>query len=231
MIEGSMVERKKEVAREVAFMFLFSDIQNLKQLNAAVRRLYMANDILFPWRVKREKAERTFLFVASKYVYGIDLSKFEPFQEISKEDRIYTRIKETGEVDKTELKGLGRQEVDPLTEMMRINLNYRDLDLVSNDQSVRFYSILCARFRRWAHILMNLMKGYVGNKILEGILDGKITNRREKEEFKMRLCNLYFIEAPSDKEIFDRHVTNNRHIDFGDFNLESILNLEPKASN
>ncbi len=231
MIEGFMIERKKEVAREIAFMFLFGDIQNTKQLNYAVRRLYLANDILFPWRYRKEKAERTFLFVASKYVYGIDLSRFKPFKDISKEDRIYARIRETGKVDKTELKGLGKQEVDPLSEMMRINLNHRDLDLISDEQSVKFYSILCARFRRWAHILMDLMKGYVGNKILEGILDGKITNRREKEEFKMRLCNLYFIEAPSDKEIFDRHVTNNHHIDFGRFNLESILNLEPKASN
>ena len=225
MINIRMIERKKEVAREIAYMFLFGDIKNVKQLNLAVRHLYVENSILFPWRYKKEKAERTFLFVASKYVLGIDLSSYKPFSEISKEDSIYKKIRETRKVDKTELKGLGKQEVDPLTEMMRINLNYRDLDLVSDEESVRFYSILSVKFRRWSHILMDLMKGHVGNKILEGILDREITNRREKEEFKMRLCNLYLIEAPSDKEIFDRHVTNNPHIDFTPFDLDHVLNL------
>jgi len=229
MIETCMIERKKEVAREIAYMFLFGDIQKVEELDLAVRRLYVENTILFPWRHKKEKAERTFLFVASKYIFGIDLNSYKPFLEISKEDCIYRKIRETRKVDKTELKGLGRPEVDPLSEMMRINLNHRDLNLVSDEESVRFYSIISMKFRRWSHIMMDLIKGYVGNKILEGVLDGEITNRREKEEFKMRLCGLYFIEAPSDKGIFDRHVTNNSHIDFTTFDLENILNITETA--
>lgn len=229
MNEMKMIDRKKEVAREIAYMFLFGDIENVRQLIFSVRHLYIENSILFPWRFKKEKAEGTFVFVASKYIFGIDLSSYKPFLEISKEDSIYKKIRETGKVDKTELKGLGKQEVDPLSEMMRINLSYQDLDLIPEKESVRFYSILSVQFRRWSPILMDLMKGYVGNKVLEGVLDGEITNRKEKEEFKMRLCNLYFIEAPSDKHIFDRHVTNNPHMDFSPFHLEHILNIAESA--
>lgn len=230
MVEIRMIERKKEVARELADMFLSGDLSDTKQLSYTMRKLYTKHALLFRWKERKTRSERPFIYLASKYLFGIELDEFKPFREIRKIDDLYRETKRQNEIaNLLASSDWAENKLVILPKLLKLNLDYIDLNLILEREGVEYYKSVVREYtprsRKAVSIITNLMQGYVSNKILEKIFDRNITNRTEKEEFKMRLANLYLIPAPSDQDVYHRCMPLNSHIDFNSFGLGRILNI------
>lgn len=218
-----MINRKKDIAQEIAYMFLFGDISNTTELSYAARDFYKRHGILFA--TKRVRSEYPFIYLVSKHDYGISLSDFEPFINISVRDHVYEKMRKREKISKDLLHRVGKSNIKIATHLMGINLHHSNLDLVSDEESVEFYEHLVKSFRVLKP-LTDQIKKYISHKVFEGILDGNISSRGEKERLKRSISDLYDIDMPSDEEMCLQILPQNSHINFDRKVLERTLNVD-----
>jgi hypothetical protein len=190
-----MIDLKKNIAKDIAYLITQNEITKISKLHQNFRRLYRQAQIpLFGGDIGFEKA---FVFVASKHIFEIDLSKSIPFRGMDETEKLYHELLIQDFIPFGFLRRLNDHEIKRL---LFLSINHFKCNIVSIAEMKRINNLV-ARRTQTTEQLKHLTQDYVGYKIIEGVIDGQITSAAEKEIEKIRLAHYFLVPAPSDEEI------------------------------
>jgi hypothetical protein len=189
-----MLDRKKSIAEEIAYLVAQNEITKISKLHKTIRRRYKQTNIpTFGGYLVFEKA---FILVAAKHIFEIDLSKSTLFHNIAESEKLFHKLLEDSNLFSL-LHHINERE---LMRLLFLNINHAECNVTSNEE-MKTVNILLVRHTQTLGELKHVMQMYVGYKIMEEVFDRKILSAQEKETEKLRLSDYFLIPAPSDEEI------------------------------
>ncbi len=192
-----MIDRKKDTALELAYSLVQGEVKGISKFNKLMRKLYKGNGILSFGKLNYERA---FVFSAADHVHGIDLSSY--LEGVADYDRNYHAFLENPEDSKL----IGKKP----KYLVYLNLAHADLGVIEPEQMKNFNLRTLQVFPKFLNHLIEIERRYVAYKIVEGIIDKRITKPWEKEMEKRNLSDFMVIPVPSDKEIVNSIIKTQR---------------------
>ena len=189
-----MFDLKKNIAQELAYLVVQNEITKISKLHKTIRVLYRQNGIpTFGGYIVFEKA---FIFVAAKHIFQLDLSNSKLFHDLAESEKIYHGLLQDSRLfsltpDLNE-RGLMR--------LFFLNINHAECNITSIEDLKRM-NILLAKHAQATAEFKHIIRMYVGYRIMQEVIDGKIINAQEKEMEKIYLSDYFVVPAPSDEEI------------------------------
>jgi len=189
-----MLDHKKNIAEEIAYLIAQNEITKISKLHKNIRGLYRQAKIpTFGGYLVFEKA---FIFVASKHIFQIDLSKSKLFHDIAESEKLYHGLLQDASIFSL----IHHVDERGLTRLLFLNINHAECDIITNEEMKRV-NIQLARHAQATDEFKHITQMFVGYKIIEDVFDGKILNASEKEIEKLYLSDYFAVPAPSDEEI------------------------------
>ena len=189
-----MLERKKDIAQEIAYLVAQEEITKIGKLHKCINRLYREAGVpTFGGKLSFEKA---FIFVAAKHFFNMEIGKSRTFSGIAGIENLYHKLIEDPEISSL----LYQLNEKKLTTLLFLNFTHLECNVVTTTDLKRI-NLLLVQNKQIAEEINQVTQRYVGYKIIEAVSDGKISSAKEKEIAKLRLSDYFGVPAPPDEEI------------------------------
>ncbi len=189
-----MLDLKKNIAEEIAHLIVQNEMTKISRLHKTIRALYRHNGI--PTFGGYIVFEKTFIFIAAKHIFQIDLSQSKLFHGIAESEQLYHALL----LDSKMFSLIPSVDERGLMRLFFLNINHAECN-ITNNEDLKRVNILLARHAQAMDEFKRIIRMYVGYKIIQDIIDGKILNAAEKEIEKIQLSDYFVVPAPSDQEI------------------------------
>lgn len=193
-----MIDKRKDAVYELLQLLDQNKTESVGKFNKLMRRLYKKNEI---FGFGKSQYERIFVFVTAKHLYRKNLSHLDYFSKIAEYDKIYHSILDNPSDAPRILKDEKNASI-----LTYLNFAHEDLGIIEFEQMRKFNFIIAKAYPLFIEQLLDMSKRYVSYKIAEGIIDGIITDAREKETEKRQLADLMVTIPPSDEEIINKFI-------------------------
>jgi hypothetical protein len=223
-----MLDNKSVFIEALAHDVLSRQIATGQELGAAITKGYKEHGIIYPWVRRRPECEYTEICLAAKQKYDIDLSSFKPVARNVAYAQIAQLIQSRGSPREILDSALRAYEKHEVAEVCKVPFILWDLEEISM-QEARDFMFACRKdMPEHTFLYDSFLKGYIGNRIIEGIMTGEIKSRNRKEVIKNSLARSFGLEKPpSDENIHHRIVQSNPHVAFPEESLQELLCLTP----
>lgn len=221
-----MLETKSGFIKYLAQSVATQQIITEEKFDEAIEDGYVANGIIYPWIKRRPKCEYHEIYLAAKNLHGVNLSSFDPLKKSATHETIAKLIQRRGYAREILDNTLKTYEPSDVADVSKTPLILMEIGIMSLSDVQLFFHNCRTDLPEFAEVYDSLLRGYIANKVIEGIVSKTIETRYDKERMKRSLAeSLGLHRPPSDSSIYGRIVQTNPHVIFPKAALDDILHL------
>lgn len=208
--------RRIEACIDLVSKALKGDVKNREEAVKELERLYRSFKIepIRGWaKINLFDKEMCTVYVVAKYGLGLDVNEYKDFYERIlgvelKAEQAAERIK-AGEDASAIMEELGFVDENVVFRIARLEATAVLLGFKPEDELVLLLDRLSKLFPGLNHKIASFKKFYIAFKIAQGIAEGNVRTRLEKEAMKHALCIKFKAEKAAPSDDFIRELAVN----------------------